>query len=38
MFSCKEDKRRRGRLRQDYLMPQTDIDTSQIDALFIDSF
>jgi len=24
-------------LRQDYLMPQMDIDTSQIDELFIDS-
>jgi len=24
-------------LRQDYRMPQMDIDTSQMDALFIDS-
>ena len=37
MFSCKEDNRRRSGLRQDYLMPQMDIYTSQIDALFIDS-
>jgi len=37
MFRCKEDNRRRNGLRQDYLMPQMDIDTSQIDALFIDS-
>jgi len=31
MFSCKEDNRRRSGLRQDYLMPQMDIYTSQID-------
>ena len=37
MFSCKEDNRRRSGLRQDYLVPQMDIDTSQIDELFIDS-
>jgi len=37
MFSGKEDNRRRSGLRQDYLMPQMDIDTSQIDALFFDS-
>ena len=37
MFNCKEDNRRRSGLRQDYLMPQMDIYTSQIDELFLDS-
>ena len=38
MFNCKEDNRRRSGLRQDYLMPQTDISTSQIDELFMQRF
>ena len=37
MFCCKEDNRRRSELCQDYLMPQMDIDTSQMDVLSIDS-
>jgi len=37
MFICKEDNRMRSRLHQDYLMQQMDIETSQRDALFIDS-
>ena len=37
MFRCKEDNCRRSGLRQEYLMLQMDIETSQMDALFIDS-
>jgi len=37
MFRYREDNCRRSGLRQDYLMTQMDIDTSQMDALFINS-